>query len=177
VEDLQVGEKYKYATFDRYKVGETSFDNETNTLYNMGINRIVLWGCLLTLSFLSMASGGCSKKGKSAKSQAMNSKIDFAGVWLHSYEDEKENGAKCYRPKSYDFPPSRGRGGIKFTLEGTFAELRIAPNDAGHVEYPGKYKYDDATKLITIDMEDGRKLNWELVSLENGLLKIKELQP
>ncbi len=143
----------------------------------MGINRILLWGCLLTLSCLTMASGGCSKKSQTAKSQAMETKIGFVGVWFHSYEDEKEGDSKCYRPKSYNFPPSRGRGGVKFTLEGTFAELRIAPNDAGHVEYPGKYTFDAEKNIIAIELEDGRKLNWELVSLENSLLKIKELQP
>jgi hypothetical protein len=120
---------------------------------------------------------GCSRKGKANHSQADNQMAKLEGVWLHSYEDEAGRGEKCYRPKSYAFPPARGRGGLRFDKDGKMAELRIAPNDAGHVEYPGKYQFEADGKTMNITMDDGRKLKWELVSLANGLMKIKENQP
>lgn len=119
----------------------------------------------------------CSRKGKANHSLAENQMAKIEGVWLHAYEDEDGSGVKCYRPKSYAFPPSRGRGGLRFGKGGKMAELRIAPNDAGNVEYPGVYQFDADGKTMNITMDDGRKLKWELVSLADGLMKIKENQP
>lgn len=81
----------------------------------------------------------------------INSKTpeELFGVWMNSYEEEKPNGESIYRPKSFDFPLSRGRSGMEFLENGTFYEIYPGPNDAP-LKTLGNWIYSAKTKSIEI---------------------------
>lgn len=49
-------------------------------------------------------------------------------TWYHSHEEDM-NDLKFYRPKSYPFPPSKGRTGFQLLSDGSAIYKGIAPND------------------------------------------------
>jgi len=53
-------------------------------------------------------------------------------VWMRSREEE-QGPVRVYRPEGYPFPPARGREGLAFNGDGTFAY--IAP---GRGDRPGR---------------------------------------
>ncbi len=51
------------------------------------------------------------------------------GHWVHSVEDD-EDGVRVYRPRDFNFPPSRGREGLEIEESGALTRYEIGPNDA-----------------------------------------------
>ena len=49
--------------------------------------------------------------------------------WVHVREEDAA-GVRVYRPADRPLPPARGRDGIEFRSDGTFADLRPGPTDA-----------------------------------------------
>ncbi|MDQ3393304.1 MAG: hypothetical protein M3512_04230 [Bacteroidota bacterium] len=68
--------------------------------------------------------------------------------WKHSYEED-QGDTLMFRPKDYDFPPSRGREGFEFKEEGVFYKYVIAPAD-GIDTLEGKWEKSDQNNLYNI---------------------------
>ena len=69
----------------------------------------------------------------------------LAGQWVHSHEEDRP-GQTVYRPASYPFPPSRGRGGFDLNPDGTLALFGPGPTDQT-VEKPGRWTLTPGDKL------------------------------
>lgn len=48
--------------------------------------------------------------------------------WIHSREEDRED-TQVYRPRGYQFPPSRGRDGFEFKPNGEFILSGLGPTD------------------------------------------------
>ena len=94
-------------------------------------------------------------------------------TWLHSYEDETEEGTRVYRPNSFEFPPSRGRTGFTIEPGGKFVQYTIAPTD-GLMNIEGKWEHKNSSTL-SITFPSGKQQPYliEIVSLEPEMLKLK----
>lgn len=97
-------------------------------------------------------------------------------TWIHAYEEDEGN-VTAYRSDSYDFPPSRGREGFRMEQDSTFLFYAIAPTDGIHL-YKGNWTIKKGLVVATFE---GKKvpvavLSFDIISEENGLLKIKEEQ-
>jgi hypothetical protein len=66
--------------------------------------------------------------------------------WLHSHEEDTGN-EMVFRPSTYPFPPSRGRGGFELRPDGSAAILGIAPTDAPQ-EHNGTWSVDKTKQLV-----------------------------
>ena len=93
--------------------------------------------------------------------------------WISSHEEDA-GGVKVFRPKGYNFPPSRGRVGLNLHSDGTYIEYKIGPNDAP-VAIPGKFTVYEDGKTVVLTPNDGTKKGstFGLVELTKELLKIK----
>jgi hypothetical protein len=130
---------------------------------------------ILTLALYSF-SCKTSKKQDSASNQ------DFIGEWMYSYEDNKDD-IKAFRPATYNFPPSRGRTGMKILKDGTCTKTGIAPAD-GFLTYTGKWTFNKKQNTITFNWEDKDKTSeleklpvrtetFTLVSASKEMLQLK----
>ena len=122
--------------------------------------------------FLMLTAQQC--KTKSAQtSKLTESSSPLYKTWLHSYEDETEEGIRVYRPNSFDFPPSRGRTGFTIEPGGKFVQYTIAPTD-GLVNIIGLWTMKDKNTL-SLSFADGKQQPYdiEIVSLEPEMLKLK----
>ena len=94
--------------------------------------------------------------------------------WLHLREADA-NGQEEYRPTGYAFPPARGRSGVEFKSDGSFAYLNPAPNDAGTVAKPGRWEQDGANVLkVTVE---GQSRRLEIVKLTETEMALRWLNP
>lgn len=129
----------------------------------------------LLLLFFILGTAGCQND----KLQSL-----FGKTFRHAYEDDKE-GMKAFRPKSYNFPPARGRSGFRLEEDGTFVSLDIAPAD-GTREVRGNWEVVEE-KPLTINVtlpgydnpraETVRTMRWELVSVTDSLLYVRVRKP
>ncbi|MBF9253404.1 hypothetical protein I2I11_08880 [Pontibacter sp. 172403-2] len=96
-------------------------------------------------------------------------------TWLHSYEED-EGDITVYRPNTYDFPPSRGRTGFALEPGGVIRRFEIAPTD-GLEEHEGSWLLTEKN-LLEVHMKDSQappqNYTIEIVSLEDGVLKVKQ---
>jgi hypothetical protein len=74
------------------------------------------------------------------------------GRWVHAHEEDSEE-EMVYRPADSDLPPSRGRRGLERNPDGSYADIRLGPDDrpqraAGHWDIEG----DDQ---LVVEAEDG----------------------
>ena len=58
----------------------------------------------------------------------MVSREALVGHWVHSHEEDSE-GVRVFRPRSFHFPPSRGRRAIDLRRDGTVGHTRPGPTD------------------------------------------------
>jgi hypothetical protein len=62
------------------------------------------------------------------------------GRWVHSHEEDQGDEA-VYRPASWAFPPSRGRGGFELRQDGTLRRWGPGPVDRPQ-ESTGRWRLD-----------------------------------
>jgi hypothetical protein len=77
--------------------------------------------------------------------------------WLHSHEEDA-GGARVYRPSSYKFPRSRGRGGLELRPDGTVVQVDVGAVDAP-VNRPGTWSLDGDTLVIEVPGQATRRLH------------------
>jgi hypothetical protein len=96
--------------------------------------------------------------------------------WIHSNEED-EDSVQAYRPKGFDFPPSRGRDGFVIEKDGTFIDRPIAPTD-GNETVPGKWESAGEGKVVvTFPKKPHRKpFTLEIVSCDGKVLKVKRTE-
>ncbi|MFN0049014.1 MAG: hypothetical protein ACKVOU_07840 [Cytophagales bacterium] len=109
------------------------------------------------------------------------------GKWLNSYEEQTDDDILVYRPTNFPFPLSRGRKGIEFLKDGQFIEHGFGPTDRP-TTFEGEWIYGietqtleitfhklEATPMpVTVKSRKGYVL--KIISLENGLLKVKRAE-
>ncbi len=105
--------------------------------------------------------------------------------WLNSFEEEKSDGIKIYRPENFPFKAARNRTGFEFLKEGKFIEYTFGPDDKP-IQYEGEWIYGKETQTIEVQFHklearpvpqtttERRGYVFEIVLLENGLMKIRK---
>lgn len=108
---------------------------------------------LLILLSISLTANTCNRE-----EIEMRKIIDI--YWQHSYEDDKGDTI-AFRPKEYDFPPSRGREGFEFKENGLFYKYMIAPAD-GIVTVQGSWKKLEEKNTFFIQLNDNSEYDYPL---------------
>ena len=92
--------------------------------------------------------------------------------WVHSHEEDTED-VKVYRPRGYEFPPSRGRTGFEIKENGEFVNYDIAPDDGSKIDL-GHVKPEGPNKII-INFEDPKmhSSTLNIVMFDENVLRIK----
>jgi hypothetical protein len=82
--------------------------------------------------------------------------------WIHSHEEDSP-GTFVFRPRSYSFPPSRGRQGLQFNSDGTFHGEMPGPEDKP-LSQSGTWSLDgDKIRLSSGTRSASRELRIESV--------------
>lgn len=105
----------------------------------------------LIMTSISLTANTCNRE-----TIQMDKIIDI--YWQHSYEDDKGD-TLVFRPKDYDFPPSRGREGFEFKGKGVFHRYVIAPADGINTIY-GSWKKLEGENTISIEMNENMDYNY-----------------
>ncbi len=104
----------------------------------------------------------------------------LAKVWLNSYEDETDPAnERCYRPKGFEFPRSRGRSGFEFKKDGTFIMFYPGPTDAIESKqgtWSAKGGDEVAITLNNPNPNQNKTFTMTINSLTEDVLKIKPPQ-
>jgi len=99
-------------------------------------------------------------------------------TWVNSVEDQTSPDISCYRTSDYDFPTIRGvRTSFQFNEDGTFVYTYAGPTDAVETEKGTWKKISDTRYEMTFNDPNPRfakTFNIDVVSLEDGILKIKK---
>lgn len=100
---------------------------------------------------------------------------ELFATWRHSHEEDHDD-IEVYRPESYDFPPARGRTGMRIAADGTFVEITIGADDRPGSR-PGTWQAtDDGSRLnLTREHEMAPWDNIEIVELSDEVLRIRRL--
>ena len=97
------------------------------------------------------------------------------GSWLHSQEEDTEDGYLIYRPSDYkEFPPSRFRQYFEFKDNNVCSYLVLAPNDAHYVQ-EGVWEYNESTNIIKIMSEKDVIFELQIFELNKNILKLRML--
>jgi hypothetical protein len=93
--------------------------------------------------------------------------------WVHSFEEDTAT-VKAYRPRSYEFPPARGREGFELRENGEYVRYDIARGD-GNVRVKGSWKQVGALK-IEVETGEGKPERevLRILSCEDGVLKLRK---
>jgi hypothetical protein len=91
--------------------------------------------------------------------------------WVHSFEDDGP-GFRAYRPRSYAFPPARGREGFKLDRDGRYVQYAIARGD-GNVEVAGTWKRV-APDTLEVKTAGGSAERLQILSVADGVLKLRD---
>jgi hypothetical protein len=91
--------------------------------------------------------------------------------WVHSFEDDGP-GFRAYRPRSYAFPPARGREGFQLDRDGRYVQYAIARGD-GNAQSVGTWKRV-APDTLEVKAADGAAERLRILSVTDGLLKLRD---
>lgn len=91
--------------------------------------------------------------------------------WVHSFEDDGP-GFRAYRPRSYAFPPARGREGFRLERAGRYVLYAIARGD-GNAETAGTWKRI-APDALEVKAAGGAAERLQILSVTDELLKLRE---
>jgi len=95
--------------------------------------------------------------------------------WIHSHEEDGENGYSIYRPSDYkEFPPSWFRQYFDFKDNNVCSYLVLAPNDAHYIQ-EGVWKYDESNNIIKIMSGTDVIFEFQILELNKNILKLKML--
>ena len=94
--------------------------------------------------------------------------------WIHSFEEDGDSNAKTFRPCESDYPAAWFRQIYYFHENGACDYLVLAPND-GHYTENGNWEYFNETNILQIlDSNNDIIVKYEVVSVEEGWLVLKE---
>jgi hypothetical protein len=95
---------------------------------------------------------------------------DLTGRWYHSFEEDHD-GIRVYRPRDFEFPPARGRGGVEFDADGSFVDWGPGAGDAPQGR-PGSWQVDAGLEHLELTVGDWRR-TVEVVSAEPDKLELR----
>ncbi len=108
-----------------------------------------------------------------------NLATDIIGTWRHSHEENTDpTVASVYRPYGFDFPPSRGRNGFRFSPNGNFVYLYPGPADEP-LQVEGTWRIVGTSSIlvsvpVTIDGPSIPRLPIiKVLSIDSGKLVVK----
>lgn len=93
---------------------------------------------------------------------------NLLGKWTHSFEEDSID-VKVFRPKSFKFPPSRGRVTFIIKDNNHLEYMPLAANDL-HQFYPGKWTLSG--DQLTITYQD-RTLTYSILESSLTILKLQ----
>jgi len=97
--------------------------------------------------------------------------------WVHVREEDTE-GVRVFRPADRPLPPARGRAGIEFRPDGTFADLRPGPTDAP-VASVGRWSAASTSRLTLTYPPEARSATsptgYEIVEVTRDILRLRPL--
>jgi hypothetical protein len=82
----------------------------------------------------------------------MVSREALLGHWVHSHEEDTE-GVRVFRPRSFSFPPSRGREELELEPDGSSVARRPGPVDVPE-EATGTWELEGQTLRLTAGEEE-----------------------
>lgn len=83
--------------------------------------------------------------------------VALAGHWVHSREEDSPS-TLVYRPKSYAFPPARGRKALELAASGEYVEHGYGPTDRRTQSGAGRFRLDGDELVLTSRDGDERRL-------------------
>jgi hypothetical protein len=93
------------------------------------------------------------------------------GEWVHAREEDTAT-EQVYRPAGFPLPPSRGRTGMEFNVDGTFKRIGIGATDISSVKQ-GAWQVDPA-KAGEVRVEvDGQPQTLQIQDLKQDRLTLK----
>lgn len=92
--------------------------------------------------------------------------------WVHSHEDDSPT-TTVYRPKGYDFPPSRGRRMFELKAGGDYAQSAPGPTDQP-LATSGKWRVGDDDTIVITAADGGDVRVLEVESLGRDRLVIRK---
>lgn len=101
---------------------------------------------------------------------------DIMGAWVHSHEEDPNDGSLCevYRPSDWSFGPSRGRRGYEFGEGNLGVTQQIAPADGAPLPTDATWQMEPEDTLVIL--EQGRVVRRMRVrSVEPDRLVLQDL--
>jgi hypothetical protein len=90
--------------------------------------------------------------------------------WVHAHEEDSA-GAKVYRPRGYEFQPSRGRGSMQFLPDGTCIVGHSGPTDKPE-QTSFRWKLSD--DLLIVENDDGEQHRFAIEEIDESRLVLSE---
>ncbi len=97
----------------------------------------------------------------------------LVGTWRHSHEEDTATEA-VYRPDSYAFPPSRGRMGFTFRLDGSCTAIGISPRDGPAPEECHWRVRGGRKPEVVVTWSGGRQQVLSIVSIDRDRLVVRK---
>lgn len=111
---------------------------------------------------------------------------ELINKWMWSFEEDKGDGVRVYRPATYNFPPARARTGVEVLKNGKFIAYEVGSNDKP-IAYEGQWVYDKKSKIIEITFkktdigvglmpittENRKPLLVEIISYDKEIIKAR----
>jgi len=92
-------------------------------------------------------------------------------VWLRSHEEE-HGPIRVYRPAGYPFPPSRGREGVRFDVDGGFGYTGPGAADRPGVE-DGTWSAADQDSAVLTAHVDGQVITLRIIEVTDDILRLE----
>jgi hypothetical protein len=129
---------------------------------------------MIASGVVALALLGCTQPGPAAvpPTQATQALPDALWRhWVHSFEDDGP-GFRAFRPRSYGFPPARGREGFLLERGGRYVQYAIARGD-GNAEAAGTWKRV-GTDTLEVKPAGGDAERLRILSVTDELLKLRD---
>lgn len=92
--------------------------------------------------------------------------------WIHSREEDIAD-VRVYRPRDYNFPPSRGRERFELRENGEFIRYSIGPTD-GLQKITGTWKAEGGNQIrVSFEAQRQESYTMQVVSCDEKLLKVR----
>ncbi|MFC7446639.1 hypothetical protein [Rhodococcus daqingensis] len=95
----------------------------------------------------------------------------LCGRWGHSFEEDHD-GIRVYRPAGFDFPRSRGRGGIEFRPDGSYVDWVVGRGDANEA-HEGTWVSGAGNESLEVTTEAGEHRVVRIVQHEADRLELE----
>ena len=93
--------------------------------------------------------------------------------WVHSHEEDSDT-EMVFRPDTFDFPPSRGRGSFELREDGTFLDRGIGPTDRSE-EAAGTWQLEEGERVVLRESRtDQVRRRLDIASVEPDRLVVRK---